>query len=113
MMLLRSARDAGELIADARRRLRWSQAELAEKIGVSRQWVSYVERGRTTAEFQLVLQALQALGYDVAVRSKDSLEQRDGGTAEERWRGQTRTPLTSDGRSLGRFPAKRPETNDG
>ncbi len=44
-MLLRNAREVGVLIADGRRRLRWSQFELAQRAGVSRQWVSQVENG--------------------------------------------------------------------
>lgn len=113
-MLLRTARDIAELIADGRRRLRWSQAELADKIGVSRQWVSYMERGRTTAEFHLVLKALHALGYEVAVHSA-------GATAEQEIRvdvsgterSTQRTPLTSGGRSLGSSPERRSDKSSG
>ena len=61
-MLLRSAREVGELIADGRRRLRWSQLDLAQRAGVSRQWVSQVENGKTTVEFDLVLGRASCLG---------------------------------------------------
>ena len=70
-MLLRNAREVGALIADGRRRLRWSQFELARRAGVSRQWVSQVENGKTTVEFDLVLAALHALDYALYVQSKD------------------------------------------
>ncbi len=110
-MLLKTARDAAELIADGRRRLRWSQAELAGRIGVSRQWVSNMERGKTAAEFHLVLKALYALGYDVVVHSAGAIAEQKGGdegTGLERTN--RRTPLTSGGRSLGHTTDRRSDT---
>ena len=95
-MLLRSAREVGDLIADGRRRLRWSQFDLAQRVGVSRQWVSQVENGKTTVEFDLVLSALHALGYAVYAQSKDSSQEVS-----------SRTPLTRKGRSLRTQRSKR------
>lgn len=92
-MLLRNAREVGDLIADGRRHLRWSQADLAQRAGVSRQWVSQVENGKTTAEFDLVLGALHALGYAVYAQSKDWTDSRQQGVSP-------RTPLTREGSSL-------------
>ncbi len=66
-MQLRTAHDLRHVIHDARRRLGWSQSRLAEAVGVSRQWVSLVETGKTSVEFDLVLSSLQALGYMVHV----------------------------------------------
>ena len=51
------------LLRDGRVRAGWSQTELAERVGVSRQWISQVETGKTSVEFDLVVGALQALGY--------------------------------------------------
>ena len=98
-MLLRSAREVGDLIADGRRRLRWSQSDLAQRAGVSRQWVSQVENGKTTVEFDLVLGALHALGYAVYAQSKDWTE-----SSQEV---SSRTPLTRKGRSLRTQRSKR------
>ncbi len=92
-MLLRNAREVGELIADGRRRLRWSQLDLAQRAGVSRQWVSQVENGKTTVEFDLVLGALHALGYAVYAQSKDWTESSQQEVSP-------RTPLTRKGGSL-------------
>ena len=92
-MLLRSAREVGDLIADGRRRLRWSQFDLAQRAGVSRQWVSQVENGKTTVEFDLVLGALHALGYSVYAQSKDWTESGQQDASR-------RTPLTRRGSSL-------------
>ena len=119
-MLLRNAREVGDLITDGRRRLRWSQFDLAQRAGVSRQWVSQVENGKTTVAFDLVLGVLQALGYAVYAQSKDWTEssQPSGGqNAMLLWTRHgdvsSRTPLTRQGRSLGIQRSKRrDETGD-
>jgi HTH-type transcriptional regulator/antitoxin HipB len=61
-MLIRTPSDLGALIRDRRRQLVLGQAELATRIGVSRQWVVGVERGRARAELGLVLRTLDNLG---------------------------------------------------
>jgi y4mF family transcriptional regulator len=61
-MLIRTPADLGAAIRDRRRQLGLDQASLAERIGVSRQWVIAIERGRSRAEVGLVLRALTALG---------------------------------------------------
>ena len=61
-MLIRAPADLGAIIRERRRRLGLDQAELAKRIGVSRQWVIGIERGRARAELGLVLRALDALG---------------------------------------------------
>lgn len=71
-MWVRSARDLGLLIKDRRRKLRLSQAALAERIGASRHWVMDVEAGKKTAEVGLVLDALAALGMSCRVRPRAS-----------------------------------------
>ena len=50
-----------------RRELGLSQAQLAERIGVSRKWVSEFERGKATAELGLVLRLLESLDLQVAI----------------------------------------------
>jgi y4mF family transcriptional regulator len=106
-MLLRSAREVGDLIADGRRRLRWSQFDLAQRAGVSRQWVSQVENGKTTVEFDLVLGALHALGYSLYAQSKDWTDSSQEDVS-------SRTPLTRKGGSLRNQRSQRgAETADG
>ena len=61
-MLIRTPADLGALIRDRRRHLGLGQAELAARIGVSRQWIVGVERGRARAELGLVLRAIDSLG---------------------------------------------------
>ena len=103
LMLMRSAREIGDLIADGRRRLGWSQGDLAKKIGASRQWISNIERGRTTAEFELVLRALHALEYQVIIRFNTGEEPprfAEDVHAEE-VKAPARTQLTIGGREVG------------
>ena len=70
-MLLRRPHDLAGLFRDGRARMGWSQSQLAETIGVSRQWISLVETGKTSVEFDLVVAALQALRYRLNVESAD------------------------------------------
>lgn len=54
-----------------------TQQQLADAIGVSRLWVSRVESGRhPRAESDLILSALQAVGYviDVHLSSREDLD---------------------------------------
>jgi HTH-type transcriptional regulator / antitoxin HipB len=62
IMIVRTARDLGAAVRDTRLRQRWTQAELADRIGVSRQWVISLERGKATAELGTALRAVAALG---------------------------------------------------
>lgn len=66
-MLIRAASDLGATIRDHRRRRGLDQHELAKKIGVSRQWIVEVEKGKPRAEVGLVLRALDALGVVLSV----------------------------------------------
>ncbi len=61
-MLIRTPQDLGAVIRERRKQLGLDQAELATRIGVSRQWVIGIERGRARAELGLVLRALDTLG---------------------------------------------------
>jgi HTH-type transcriptional regulator/antitoxin HipB len=67
-MNLRNATDVGLVIRERRRALGLDQATLAQRIGVSRQWVVEIERGKPRAEVALVLTALRVLG--LAVRAE-------------------------------------------
>ncbi|MGA7712030.1 MAG: helix-turn-helix domain-containing protein [Rhizomicrobium sp.] len=64
-MSVRTPADLGAVIRENRKRLGLDQAELAKRVGVSRQWVIGIERGRARAELGLVLRALDALGLQL------------------------------------------------
>ena len=61
-MIVRTARDLGAAVRDARLQRGWTQAELADRINASRQWVVALERGKATAELGTALRAITALG---------------------------------------------------
>lgn len=61
-MPIRTPADLGAVIRERRKKLKLDQADLAARIGASRQWVIGVEKGRSRAEIGLLLRALNALG---------------------------------------------------
>lgn len=105
-MLLRRPYELAGLFRDGRRRAGWSQRELAERIGASRQWVSLVETGKTSVEFDLVFASLQALGYAIVVQPHEDAPGEQGRSDHDTSSGTDdptrRTPLTRDGKPLGR-----------
>lgn len=65
---IRTADDISQLVKERRKELGLSQAGLAEKAGVSRQWIVDLERGKPTAEVALVLKTLAAAGLHLDAR---------------------------------------------
>ena len=57
--------DLASVARGRRLQLGLTQAELAERAGVSRDWVNYFERGKRTVELGLVLHLLEALELEV------------------------------------------------
>lgn len=64
-MRVRTDRDLGLLIRDRRKELGLGQAALAAQVGVSRQWIIGVEKGRPRAEIGLVLRTLRVLRIEL------------------------------------------------
>ncbi|WP_294996268.1 helix-turn-helix transcriptional regulator [uncultured Stenotrophomonas sp.] len=62
MALLKTTEDLGLTIRQRRRALGWDQAGLAERAGVSRQWIIDIEKGKPRAEMYLVLRVMNVLG---------------------------------------------------
>lgn len=60
-MRIKTAAMLGDLVRDQRKQRGWSQSQLAEKVGVSRLWISQLENGKETVEFGLVLKTMRAL----------------------------------------------------
>jgi len=77
-MRIRTAIDLGALIRDRRTALGLGQKELAEKIGVSRQWIVEIERGKPRAEISLVLRAVDALGIPLTVGDASKAKSQSG-----------------------------------
>ena len=61
-MILRTPQDIGAIIRQRRRELDLDQRTLADRVGVSRQWIIDVEAGKPRVELGLVLRTLDALG---------------------------------------------------
>jgi HTH-type transcriptional regulator/antitoxin HipB len=66
-MRIRTPIDLGALIRARRKALRLDQKTLAEKVGVSRQWIVDVEQGKPRLELGLVLRTAEALGIVLIV----------------------------------------------
>jgi len=73
---LRTAREVGVLLRDARKRANLDQATLAERLGVSRKWVVDAERGNPGASLGTVLRALDIVGVHLAFATNDESSKR-------------------------------------
>jgi HTH-type transcriptional regulator/antitoxin HipB len=68
-MNVRAAKDLGALIRNRRNELGLTQQDLADKTGVSRVWVVALEKGKPSAQLDLVLRTLWQLGLALSVDS--------------------------------------------
>ena len=66
-MRIRTPIDLGAVIRDHRKKIQLDQKSLAAKVGVSRQWIVEVEKGKPGAEIGLVLRTIEALGINLEV----------------------------------------------
>lgn len=73
-----SLRDLAAITRGRRRDLGLSQAELAARARVSRQWISDFERGKTTAETGLVIRLLDALALRMTIAEAGAPEPTPG-----------------------------------
>lgn len=67
-MRIRTPTDLGAIIRDSRIKLGLDQKSLADRIGVSREWIVEIEKGKPRAHIGLVLRALNALGIVLDAR---------------------------------------------
>lgn len=75
-MLVRTPRDLGLFVRDVRKKLALDQAELAQLVGVSRQWVVALEKGKPGASLDLVMRTLAALDVDIELRMSAQADQK-------------------------------------
>lgn len=61
-MQIRTPRELGAFVRDARKRRGMTQAQLADRSQVSRTWVVDLEAGKRTLEIGLVMSVLEILG---------------------------------------------------
>jgi transcriptional regulator with XRE-family HTH domain len=69
-MRIRTIWEMGLRMRDRRLALGWSQAELADRLGTTRQWVNSLEHGNPGATLGQVLQAIEVLGLRMDVRDR-------------------------------------------
>lgn len=65
--VIRNSGELGNVVRQRRKKLALTQAALAAVAGVGVRFVSELERGKQTAEFQRVLNVLHVLGMDLEV----------------------------------------------
>jgi HTH-type transcriptional regulator / antitoxin HipB len=71
-MRVRTPAELGAAIRERRKTLNIDQQMLATQIGVSRQWVVEIEKGKPRAEIGLLLRAISALGLCIDVDTQDA-----------------------------------------
>jgi HTH-type transcriptional regulator/antitoxin HipB len=75
-MRVRTSKDIGLVIREQRKTVGLSQEALAAKVGVGRQWIVEVEKGKPRADAGLLLRVLSALDLDVDIRPRDAAPSR-------------------------------------
>ncbi|HEX6039333.1 helix-turn-helix domain-containing protein [Longimicrobium sp.] len=69
-MRIRTLLELGLRVRDRRLEMGMSQAQLADRVGVSRQWVVNLERGNAGAALGQVMQVLDILKLDMHLRDR-------------------------------------------
>jgi HTH-type transcriptional regulator/antitoxin HipB len=71
-MQVHTVRDLGAAVREARAKRHMTQADLARRAGVSREWLVRFEHGHPRLEAQLILDTLDAAGLTLTTSSADS-----------------------------------------
>lgn len=71
-----TVREAAVVVRELREARGWTQSELAASARVSRSFVADVEAGKPTVEAAKLFDLFQALGFEIALRSRTSGEVR-------------------------------------
>lgn len=64
-MKTQTIRDVASLARRRRSEIGWSQARLAQAVGVGREWIIDFEKGKSTVEWGLVLRTLKELDFEI------------------------------------------------
>jgi y4mF family transcriptional regulator len=76
-MRLKTPADIGALIRERRRALGLDQSALAGRVGVGREWIVDIEKGKPRAQLELVLRTLNALEIGLIVETSGPAAARD------------------------------------
>jgi y4mF family transcriptional regulator len=74
-MRVRSVLEVGAAARDRRERLGWSQQALAERAGVTREWVVRFEGGKPSVRLDRVFDVITALGLVVELDERARAEE--------------------------------------
>jgi HTH-type transcriptional regulator/antitoxin HipB len=69
-------REAAAVVRELRDDAGWTQSELAARARVSRSFIVDVEAGKATLESSKLFDVFQALGFEIALRHRDTGELR-------------------------------------
>lgn len=69
-----TVREAAAAVRELRETQGYTQAELAQRAGVSRSFLADVERGKRTVEAAKLFDVFQALGFEMALREAETGE---------------------------------------
>lgn len=67
-----TVREAAAVVRELREQRQWTQAELAARASVSRSFVADLETGKPTVEASKLFDVFQALGFEVALRERET-----------------------------------------
>ncbi len=67
-MNIRTPLELGAFLRDLRKKRGLDQGTLARQVGVSRQWILEMEKGKSRASLGLVLRTLSALGASIDIQ---------------------------------------------
>lgn len=76
-MKLGTMAQVATLVRNTRLEAGLTQAQLADRMGVARDWVIRLEKGNPRLEVQLVLDALVALGLTLSATARDVVDEGD------------------------------------
>lgn len=71
-MSVTTMQELAGIVRERRRRLGFSQAELARRASVSRKWISDLEGGKESVQMQPVLRVIRALDLDLDLETSAS-----------------------------------------
>lgn len=79
----RTPKSIGRAIRNRRKALELTQADLARRTGVSRQWIAAVERGKPRAEIGLILRTFNVLDMTIMFTASEPSEWLEGSAIDK------------------------------
>lgn len=112
-MQVRTVRDLGAVVRTTRRAHGLTQADLADRLRVSRDWVVRLEQGSPRLETQKVLDALGVLGLTLEVANAQPTRTTTTATATAKPAAKTRARSATTGQFVTQRSAARKSTDTG